>query len=230
MKAGIIAAGDGLRLRSVHPGPKPLIPIAGKPLCHWVVSSLAAAGAESVTLLLNTKGRAVRESLERAFPAIAWRFLEKDTATSWESFRLVARTLAEDADSFVMSTVDALIPASEVARFASEAAASGAAAALALTSFIDDEKPLWAELSGSRVRALGEEAHVRTFATSGLYFLKAPTARRMPEASAFPSLRGYLSSLVSEGEVAGVVLSKTLDVDRAEDIAQAESFLLSRSL
>jgi putative hydrolase of the HAD superfamily len=227
LPAGIIAAGDGLRLKASHPGLiKPLVPVAGRPLCHWVVDSLAQAGIGEVTVLFNSRGRRGRESLLAAFPRLRWTFLEADTASSWESFRLVARSLAETAADFMISTVDAIMPPAETRRFAEEARAAGAPAALALTSFVDDEKPLWADLGpDGRITALGDAARARSRVTCGLYYLTADAVRAMPPARAHDRLRDYLQSLVAAGGVRGVTLSRTLDVDRPEDIRQAEDFV-----
>ena len=226
--AGIIAAGLGSRLAGSHPGlVKPLVPVAGRPLSHWVVASLRQAGVRHVTLLHNGDGRNVRDSLERAFPELRWTFLQADTASSWESFRLVSRSLAETAEFFLISTVDALVPPADAERFGSAASARNAEAGLALTSFIDDEKPLWAELNQEGlVTALGDACREKRWATCGLYYLTARAAARMPEPQAHSSLRRYLISLVDSGApVAGVPLSKTLDIDRPEDVVQAEGFL-----
>lgn len=230
LDAGIIAAGLGTRLSASHPGlPKPLVPLAGKPLCHWIAGSLKGAGASRITLLHNSSGRAIRESLSRGFPEVRWTFLEADTASSWESFRLVSRRLAENAEAFVMSTVDAIIPPAETRRFAD--ACAGAEAGLALTSFVDDEKPLWADVDEKgKVTALGDRASRRAHVTSGLYYMTRAAVRRMPEAARFTALRQFLGHLVdSGGLVHGHVLGKTLDVDRPEDVAQAERFLVGAS-
>lgn len=226
--AGIIAAGHGTRLAGSHPGlVKPLVPVAGRPLCHWVVASLRQAGVREITLLHNSSGRGVRESLEQAFPDLRWTFLLADTASSWESFRLVSRTLGDSAEGFLISTVDALVPPADAARFARHCASTGAGAGLALTSFVDDEKPLWADLNEDGfVTALGDGSVRKSLVTSGLYFMTAAEAARMPEPQAFSALRRYWMSLVDSGvAVAGCPLSKTLDIDRPEDVAQAEGFL-----
>jgi len=232
LEAGIIAAGLGTRLAESHPGlPKPLVPLAGKPLCHWIAGSLKQAGVERITVLHNSSGRAIRDSLTRGLPDVRWTFLEADTASSWESFRLVSRTLAESADCFLMSTVDAIVPPAETRRFAQACAAAKAEAGLALTSFVDDEKPLWSQLDASgRVAALGDRCSKRELVTSGLYYMTASAARRMPEAGRFTALRQFLGHLVDSGaNVHGHVLGKTLDVDRPEDVAQAERFLVGAS-
>lgn len=227
-RAAIIAAGQGTRLAGSHPATvKPLVPVAGRPLCHWVAASLAKAGIAELTVLHNSDGSAVRASLARSFPELRFTFLQADTASSWESFRLVSRSMAGGAEGFLVSTVDALVRPEDAARFARESAGRRAAAGLALTSFVDDEKPLWADVSEAGfVTALGESAKQRRYVTSGLYYLGAAAAQQLPEPRAFPSLRRYLASLVDSGQpVAGYPLSKTLDVDRPEDVAQAEGFL-----
>ncbi len=228
MKAGIIAAGHGERLARSHPGTvKPLVPVAGSPLCHWVAGSLIKAGLADITLVHNSSGRAVRASLTSSFPKAVWSFLERDTASSWETFRILATALAASGEPFIVSTVDALAAPAEVARFAHEARARQADAALALTDFIDDEKPLYADLGeDGLIKSLGAAAKTRALATVGLYYLTPALARRMPEAGRFGKLRDYLSELVASGaRVAGVRLEKTIDVDRPEDIRTAEGFL-----
>ena len=228
LRAGIIAAGDGVRLKASHPEfIKPLIPVKGKPLCHWIVAGLREAGVSDIAVLFNTQGRRARESLLSAFPELRWTFLEKDTSSSWESFRLMAETLAAGgSDDFLISTVDAVILPGEVKRFAARAREMNAPAVLALTDFVDAEKPLWANLGQDcRITALGEAARGQVHATCGLYYLTAQTARSLPAAGAYGRLRDYLAALVAEGRTTGVVLSKTLDVDRPQDVRQAEDFV-----
>ena len=67
MRAGIIAAGEGSRLAAVG-AVKPLIPVAGKPLIHWIADGLRTAGASALTVLTNSRGAAVPQSLAASFP------------------------------------------------------------------------------------------------------------------------------------------------------------------
>ncbi|MBI5200115.1 MAG: NTP transferase domain-containing protein [Elusimicrobia bacterium] len=225
MKAGIIAAGLGERLRSAGTV-KPLVPVAGRPLVHWTVAGLQHAGVDSITILLNTKGGEVRRSLAAAFPKIDWRFLEWDSPSSWESFRRVSVELAAQAERFLVSTVDALARPDDVARFAARAKDSDAA--LAVTPFIDDEKPLWADSENGRIVAVGADSVKRDRATCGLYGLSRRLAAGLPEQK-HERLRDYWTSLCRSGvSIAAVELEKTIDVDRPEDLAVAEDFLRSK--
>ncbi len=227
MKAGLIAAGEGARLRPAHPDtPKPLVPVAGVPLVHWVVKSLSRAGISDFTMLHNSRSRAVRPSLQAAFPKMTWRFLEENTASSWESFRLVSRELMHETD-FIISTIDALISPRDLTLFIESVKKTACDAALGLTSFIDDEKPLFADLGeDGRISRLGPSAVQKRYVTSGLYYLRGLQARRLPPVSGFTRLREYWTSEVDRGaRISGIVLSKTLDVDRPEDIKTAERFV-----
>ena len=228
--AGVIAAGEGSRLAKAG-AVKPLIPVAGKPLSHWVVGALRDAGAAEVTVLTNSRGAAVPPSLSAAFPGLAFDFATADTASSFESFRLVALRLAARHDAFLISTVDALIPAADAARFWAECRAARADAGMALTAHVDDEKPLWADVDeAGLISALGDDARTRRRVTCGLYYLTRAAAERLPAADAHARLRDYWRDLVAAGaRVSGPTLSKTLDVDRPEDVAAAEAHLTTET-
>lgn len=229
MKAAIIAAGEGSRLSHLAMI-KPLVLVAGRPLSHWIVDGLMAAGCSDLTVLTNSRGGAVAPSLSAAFPAMKFDFVTADTASSFESFRLVSLRLAETEEEFVVSTVDALIRPDEVARFVAECRKANADAGLALTLHVDDEKPLWADVDGARVTALGDDARRKDAVTCGLYYMTRKAATALPQADRHSRLRDFWRALVASGEVVvGITLSKSLDVDRPEDLAAAESFLTTET-
>lgn len=224
MRAAIIAAGEGSRLSGVGPV-KPMIPVAGKPLIHWVVDALKKSGCEAISVLTNSRGKAVASYLSSRFDDMS--FETADTASSFESFRLMCLKLSRFKAPFVVSTTDALIAPADVRRFLDECRASKSDAGLALTAHVDDEKPLWADIDEvGLIAALGENARTKRFATSGLYYMTPAACERLPEAGAHARLRDFLASLAASGaRVAGPVLPKTLDVDRPEDLKAAEAFL-----
>jgi len=222
--AGIIAAGHGTRLKGAAPGNiKPLLEVGGKPLIHWVVSGLRDAGITRIVLLVNSSGKPVRHYVREQFPGIEWVFLTRDTASSWESFRLVSNALAQREWRFVISTTDALISPRDVSRFVHEEWADDCAGALALTKYVDDEKPLWADIDDAgRVTAIGPNAKLKKTVTCGLYGLGARVARDMPEAGTYGRLRDFWIDLIAKRHpIQGMVLTDSIDVDRPEDLAAA---------
>ncbi len=207
-----------------------MIKIAAKPLIYWVVVGLRSSGCKEIVVLTNSRGGSVSAYLTAAFPDVSFDFVTADTASSFESFRLVSLRLAETAKDFVISTVDALVKPEDTARFINECRASRAEAGLALTAHVDDEKPLYADVDEvGLVRALGPDAKTRRFVTCGLYYMTGAAAKRLPAANAHGRLRDFLSALAAEARVAGVLLSKSLDVDRPEDVAAAEAFLTTET-
>ena len=224
--AGIIAAGLGTRLSSSHPETiKPLVKIGGRPLVCWIVSGLQTAGIKNITLLHNSRGGEIELVLTTAFPDITFNFLTADTPSSWASFRLVASELAKSNERFLMSTVDVLAPETEVVRFAETAADSNAA--LALTRFVEDEKPLWADLgTDGTVCAIGPDASKKETVTCGLYALSRAVVDKFD--ADYARLRDFWTELIRNGTpVRGVILGDTVDLDRPEDFKAAETLLAS---
>lgn len=64
MRAMILAAGRGERMRPLtDTTPKPLLPVAGKPLIQYHIENLAAAGISEIIINLAWKGAMIREAL-----------------------------------------------------------------------------------------------------------------------------------------------------------------------
>jgi MurNAc alpha-1-phosphate uridylyltransferase len=64
MKAMILAAGRGERMRPITDNvPKPLVPVAGKPLIAYHLESLARAGVRDIVINLAYRGEQIREAL-----------------------------------------------------------------------------------------------------------------------------------------------------------------------
>lgn len=64
MKAMILAAGRGERMRPITDHiPKPLVPVAGRPLIEYHVLALARAGFREIVINLAYRGAQIREAL-----------------------------------------------------------------------------------------------------------------------------------------------------------------------
>ena len=64
MKAMILAAGRGERMRPLTDHvPKPLLPVAGKPLMQYHIDALAAGGVRDIVINLAWLGSSIREAL-----------------------------------------------------------------------------------------------------------------------------------------------------------------------
>ena len=221
MTGGIIAAGEGSRLRGDGwAEPKPLVRIAGVPLLETVITNLAAAGIEPLTIIVNEDERACVTWARARFPGLDLRFLVKTTASSLESFDEVLA--AAPPGPIVVSTVDAWCRPDDFAAFVRAAGRRPAdATVLAVTPFVHDERPLWATLDGDgRVLTLGGEGG--DVVTAGVYVVPA-RVRALARPAGLGRLREYLAWLVASGQpVYGEVIDRVIDVDRASDVTLAE--------
>jgi NDP-sugar pyrophosphorylase family protein len=92
MTGGIIAAGEGSRLRQAgYTVPKPLVPVAGTPLIERVIGNFLAAGIKSLVIIFNEEGGSECERWVRSrFPDVDIEIIIKTTTSSLESFFRVA--------------------------------------------------------------------------------------------------------------------------------------------
>lgn len=231
MKAGIIAAGLGERLRDAGiTTPKPLIEVDGRPLIDHALDAIAAAGIAEAACIFNAEpGSDAVEAhcrARRSGPQLD--IIRRTTPSSMESLFALAPALG--AGPALVLTVDAIFAPAILTEFVAAAQRHrDADVVLAATHFIDDEKPLRIALAGDgRVTALGAGAGASPLITAGFYvfsprvFTEIDAARRL----ALTALRQWLGHLVERGyRCYGAAIGKTVDVDRPEDIATAEAFV-----
>jgi len=233
MKAGIIAAGLGERLRDGGIAtPKPLVEVAGRPLIDHVLDAVAAAGISDAVCIFNAEREsdAVEAHCRTRRGAPGLTVIRRTTPSSMESLFALAPLLADD--SALVLTVDAIFAPAMLVAFLTEAGRHrDADVVLAATHFVDDEKPLHIALDGAgRVTALGAAAAGSALVTAGFYvfsprvFAEIDAARR----GALSALRQWLGFLLERGyRCYGTAIGKTVDVDRPQDIAIAETFVRS---
>jgi NDP-sugar pyrophosphorylase family protein len=229
MKAGIIAAGIGERLAAGgEPTPKPLTPIGGEPMIGRLVRLIAEAGATSLCCIINEQSAATGEYLLSQPWPLPFQLIRKTTDNSMESLFSLAPLL--QGGPFVLFTVDAVFRASTLRRFLAGAAALPfAEGVLALTRFCDDEKPLRVEIDrGHKIRRIGEAGDIGRSVTAGFYRFEPSVFDFIDRAQArgLSALRQFLCFLLETGYgLYGISVAKTIDVDRPEDVAEAENYL-----
>jgi NDP-sugar pyrophosphorylase family protein len=238
LRAGVLAAGRGERLRSHTDHLKPLVKVGSQTLIEHVLDSMADARASEVIVIINEDSIAVRDHVAAVKWPFTLRWIVETTPTSMHSFLRLIETLAADGDDgpFLLSTVDTVAGAQTYARFITEARhLERPAVALALTSPGNDEKPLLVRTApgDSRVVAIGEAAAPSQYATAGLYAARGSILREAEAArrEGVDTLRTFLKRLLDRGyHLAGIPIACSIDVDRPGDIRAAEEFLRSRAV
>jgi NDP-sugar pyrophosphorylase family protein len=229
MKAGIIAAGTGERLaRAGIAVPKALIRIGGEPLIARTIRAAASIQAKFVACIINE----LTPDLDHYLRSTTWplpvHVVKRTTPSSMESLFSLAPLLADEP--FMLFTVDAVFPLAGLKRFLGKAlAVSDAQAVLALTRFVDDEKPLWVQTTTHRrVRAMGDAARATPYVTAGFYYFQPDVFNlvELARARALGALRQFLGLMVDNGyRLYGVPVPKTIDVDYPQDIERADRYI-----
>lgn len=229
MKAGIIAAGLGERLRAAgFTQPKPLVPVAGEPLIDHVLRAVGAAGIGQVACIVNEESEGIETHCRTRWPELRFDFIRRTTPSSMESLFTLAPLLGQER--FLLLTVDAVFAPATLRDFLAAAArCADAHGVLAVNGFVDDEKPLWVRLtSAGRITAFGPAAQDAGLVTAGFYLFSPEIFNEVGAArqAGCAALRQFLAHLVTRGyRLYGALVGKTVDVDRPQDIAVAEAFV-----
>ncbi|HTK81294.1 MAG TPA: sugar phosphate nucleotidyltransferase [Bacteroidota bacterium] len=232
MKAGIIAAGDGSRLKSEGVAVlKPLVRVGGMPLIERLLRSFKRCGISDVVCIINEQSLEVRryvETLELDFPV---QFVVQTTPSSMHSLFALSPFLA--GGKFLLSTVDSVFDEGEFSAFIREAEQNtGADGILGITDFIDDENPLYVQLDASgRIQSFSKSGKT-PWITGGIYVFSPSIFREIDAVlgQGIERLRKFLGYLVEhEYHLEAYRFSKIVDVDHVGDIQTAESLLRGRA-
>ena len=236
MRAGILAAGLGERLRAGGvDAPKALVRVAGRPLLAHALAAVTAAGADEIVVHVNDRdGDVVTAWLAGSAGALPVRCLRRTTASSLETFaRLAPELLAGGETHALVAMVDGVFPREGLVKFARAVARirSGAEAGceglIGVTRRPDDDRPLRVRTGAdARVLAIGPAADGSPLSTAGLYLLPRRAILRGPEllAAGGSALRELLAGVVEEGvALAACDLGEVVDVDRPDDLEAAEA-------
>lgn len=230
MNYAIIAAGEGSRLAQEGVAkPKPLVDINGEPMIGRLIHLFTRCNAESISVIVNEEMHEVREYLESLKLDVPFRLVVKSTPSSMHSFYELSRVMKPGR--FCLTTVDTIFREDDFRRYIEAMeAATDYDGMMAVTSYIDDEKPLYVETdSNLNITAFRDEAYEgATYISGGIYALNEKAVRILEQCmeQGIARMRNFQRALVAGGlKLKAYPLGKILDVDHAGDIEKAEAFL-----
>ncbi len=233
MDYAIIAAGEGSRLAQEGvKWPKPLVPLNGVALVDRLINVFLKNGASSIRIIVNEEMTAVQEHLRGLSLPVPFHLLVKSTPSSMHSFYELSRDM--QSGSLCLTTVDTIFHEEEFGGYIRSFTESEEIDGLmAVTDYIDDEKPLYVETDTHLgIQGFADQVTpTATYISGGIYCLKRPAISVLEKAihDGMSRMRNYQRALITEGlQLRAYPFSKIIDVDHAEDIAKAEAFLQSK--
>ena len=109
MKVIIPVAGAGTRLRPhTYTQPKPLMPVAGKPIICFIVDKLMEAGITEFVFVIGYLGDKIRDFIEEAYPNVSTEFVYQEHREGSGHAIWTAREAIEDEDEIFIAFGDTI--------------------------------------------------------------------------------------------------------------------------
>lgn len=232
MNYAIIAAGEGSRLAQEGvKKPKPLVELNGEPMIGRLINVFTRCNAESISIIVNNEMKEVKAYLDTLNPGVPFNVVVKSTPSSMHSFFELSRVMKKG--KFCLTTVDTIFREDDFARYiAAFEADTVSDGMMAVTPFIEDEKPLYVDVDNDmNIRAFRDAAYEGArFISGGVYALndKAITVLEDCMSRGIARMRNFQRALIDAGlSLKAYPIEKIVDVDHAGDIEVAERFLRS---
>jgi Nucleoside-diphosphate-sugar pyrophosphorylase involved in lipopolysaccharide biosynthesis/translation initiation factor 2B, gamma/epsilon subunits (eIF-2Bgamma/eIF-2Bepsilon) len=229
MNYAIIAAGEGerLKLEGFHHS-KPLLKINGVPMIERIIKICLANGATSISCIINEHSHDLFSFLSAYDFPVKFNLIVKTTESSLHSLYEL-RKYTQNAP-FILMTTDSVFLENEFGKFIHYVnTATSFDGILAVTGFIDDEKPLYVETdSKSNILSFSDSDTKLKLVTGGIYYFKSDifAAAELLLNKKIYRLRNFLRNIVDDGFALGAYeFSKIVDVDHVSDIDAAVELL-----
>lgn len=109
MKAIIPVAGAGTKLRPLtYTQPKPLIPVAGKPIIAFLIDDLQKAGVKDFVFVIGYLGEKIRNYIEEQYPKLKKAFVYQETRDGLGHAIWTARKEISDAKELIIVLGDTI--------------------------------------------------------------------------------------------------------------------------
>lgn len=230
MNYAIIAAGEGSRLAQEGvKKPKPLVELNGEPMIGRLINIFMRCNAESISIIVNSEMTEVKAYLDTVKLDIPFNVVVKSTPSSMHSFFELSRVMKPG--KFCLTTVDTIFREPDFARYiAAFEADSVSDGMMAVTPFIEDEKPLYVDVDADmNIKAFRDAAYEGAkYISGGVYALNDKAVKVLEDCMSrgVSRMRNFQRALIDAGlNLKAFAIDKIVDVDHAGDIEVAENFL-----
>ena len=230
MKYAIIAAGEGSRLREEGiEMPKPLVFVNGERLIDRLLRIFMDNDATDIVVICNDLFPEVAEHLaKREAEGLPLRHIVKTTSSSMHSLYEISSLLGEG--KFIATTVDTYFSEDMFKDYVEAFRTSEADGMMAVTSYCDDEKPLFVSTLEDGIITGFHDAKPegRCYVSAGIYGLSTKVIATLEEciSNGQSRMRNFQRALVANKfRLVAYPMGKVIDIDHATDISQVQKHI-----
>lgn len=228
MKAVILAAGKGTRLRNlIGDKPKALLEIQGIPIIERVVRTIIKAGIKEIIVIIRRNAEIIEDFLIKKNLPVDFKFIKRNTKSAMFSFFALEKYLKDSA--FFLFTVDCVYNELKMIDFINFSKKSNADLVIATTHFIQDEKPVYVIVDeNGNISTFGRNVGHSTFISAGVYYCspRIYSEKNFALEHGICHLSDFLGMIVKKKySVLGFDLGKVIDIDNYDDVKEAIQFV-----
>lgn len=233
MNLAIIGAGESSRIKAEGLNtPKHLIKLGDEYLIERIIRIASENGVDAISCIINENEPELKEYLQSNKFSAPVKCIVKNTQSSMHSLFELSPHLTKEP--FCLATTDSVFLENEFTDFINYCISNqDADGTLAVTQFIDDEKPLCVAMDeDDTIIKFSDSKEGYNWATGGIYYFSPRIFEEMPFALAIgvTRLRNFLRLLIdNDYKLKAFPFSKIIDVDHVSDIKIAEEFLFDHS-
>lgn len=232
MLYAILAAGEGSRLAQEGcEVPKPLVCLQGETLIGRLIRVFINNGATRIVVIINEQQADTHAYLRNLSLPIPLDVVVQSTPSSMHSLYAIRDYLMTE-ERFCVTTVDTIFAEHEFAEYISAFCSGGLDGLMAVTTYVDDEKPLYVQTADNLtiINFCDACEEACSHVSGGIYCLTrkslATLSRCIEEGRA--RMRNFQRQLVADGlTMRAYPFSKIIDVDHCSDILKAEQLISS---
>jgi bifunctional UDP-N-acetylglucosamine pyrophosphorylase/glucosamine-1-phosphate N-acetyltransferase len=232
MDAVILAAGEGTRLRPLtSTRPKPMLPIAGKPILEWGLEALDCVGIKNAFIVTGYKKEAIEKYFGKKFRGLKLKYLvqEEQLGTGNALAAAEGKTKAE----FLVMNGDVFYTRKFLSTLLEQHAKKKAKTSISLVEVTKPQEYGIVEVLRNKVKSLTEKPSKpkSRLANSGVYILnqsifplldELKKSRRMEY-----ELTDALKTLIKKGQVHGFrCKGQWIDIGRPWNLLDANEILM----
>ncbi|MFH1721325.1 MAG: bifunctional sugar-1-phosphate nucleotidylyltransferase/acetyltransferase [Candidatus Altiarchaeota archaeon] len=234
MDAVILAAGEGTRLRPLtSTRPKPMIPIAGKPILEWDLIALKEAGFKNVFLIVGYKKDVIEAHFGDEFLGMSIKYVVQEEQEGTGHAVLLVKEFIK-SDSFLVMNGDLIISAKTAIDFLKKHRNAKTETSMALTEIEDPSQYGIVVLDNHKVKEIIEKPETDEFgrnANAGIYVFSHQIFEELEKLKKSKrheyEVTSAIEQLISESGVSGFQIADIwIDIGRPWDILHANEVLM----